>query len=73
MLRCLGRLGGLWRLLASALAIVPGPVRDLGYDAIAAVRYRLFRRPAEVCPLIPATLRVRFTGVEPRGEDPPEA
>jgi predicted DCC family thiol-disulfide oxidoreductase YuxK len=54
------RLGGAWRTLAAVTWIVPRPLRDLAYDGVARVRYRLFGRPAEVCPIIPPELRGRF-------------
>jgi len=53
-------LGGLWRALALVLRAVPAPLRDLGYDAVARVRLRLFARPTEACPLLPPHLRARF-------------
>jgi predicted DCC family thiol-disulfide oxidoreductase YuxK len=56
----LERLGGWWRLLAVGLRLVPRAVRDLIYDAIARVRYRLFARPETACPILPADLRSRF-------------
>lgn len=56
----LTRLGGTWRLLALVLRVVPRPLRDLGYDAIARVRKRLFPTPAGTCPLLPPRLRARF-------------
>lgn len=46
--------------LAQALAIMPRPVRDLGYDFIARVRFAVFGRKSELCPLVPAELRSRF-------------
>ncbi|HEX6266710.1 MAG TPA: DCC1-like thiol-disulfide oxidoreductase family protein [Burkholderiales bacterium] len=55
------RLGGLWRLAGSALGALPRPVRDAAYDAVGANRQRLFRRPEGLCPLVPATLRERFS------------
>jgi predicted DCC family thiol-disulfide oxidoreductase YuxK len=54
------RLGGLWRVLATLARAVPRVVRDLGYDAVAKVRYRLFGRRSEACPLLPPDLRSRF-------------
>jgi predicted DCC family thiol-disulfide oxidoreductase YuxK len=54
------RLGGGWRLPAALLRLVPGRVRDTAYDWIASHRYRLFRRPAEFCPVLPDHLRARF-------------
>ncbi|HEV8325141.1 MAG TPA: DCC1-like thiol-disulfide oxidoreductase family protein [Myxococcota bacterium] len=54
------RLGGLWRLAAGLVALAPVGVRDRAYDLVARIRYRLFARPAEACPLVPPELRVRF-------------
>lgn len=57
----LGRaLGGWWRLLAALAGIVPRPLRDLAYRAVARVRHRLFTRPDQACPIVPAHLRERF-------------
>jgi len=56
----LRRLGGGWRVLAAALAAVPRPLRDLGYDLVARVRFRLFARPPDACPRVPPGLRDRF-------------
>lgn len=56
----LHRFGGLWRVLAILLQIIPAPIRDFGYNGLARIRYRLFQRPADVCPLLPERLRNRF-------------
>jgi len=56
----LARLGGLWRAIAVAMAVVPRPLLDLGYDGVARVRRRIFARPEGVCPLVPAHLLRRF-------------
>lgn len=56
----LERLGGAWRLLARASRMLPTTVADRLYDAVAARRYRLFRRATEACPLVPPELRSRF-------------
>jgi predicted DCC family thiol-disulfide oxidoreductase YuxK len=53
-------LGGLWSILGMALQLVPRTVRDLGYDTAGRIRHRLFHRPADLCPLMPTTLRARF-------------
>lgn len=45
---------------ATALAILPRPLRDLAYAVIAKVRYAIFGREKEMCPLVPAELRSRF-------------
>jgi predicted DCC family thiol-disulfide oxidoreductase YuxK len=54
------RIGGGWKILAGALRLIPKPVRDHGYDLVARVRYRIFGRTEDWCPLIPAELRRRF-------------
>lgn len=59
-LHILRHLGGAWRVLAAVLSCFPRPLRDLVYDGVARIRYRLFARPAETCPLLPARLRNRF-------------
>jgi predicted DCC family thiol-disulfide oxidoreductase YuxK len=38
----LDALGGVWRVLAWALRLVPAPLRDLGYKLVARLRYALF-------------------------------
>jgi predicted DCC family thiol-disulfide oxidoreductase YuxK len=53
-------LGGAWRFWGRVLRLVPRPLRDLAYDAVAALRRRLFARPADLCPLVPPALRGRF-------------
>lgn len=60
VLYALRRLGGLWRPLAAAGGIVPRLVRDRVYEGIAAVRYRVFGRTVEACPIMPPDLRSRF-------------
>ncbi|MCE9590256.1 MAG: DCC1-like thiol-disulfide oxidoreductase family protein [Planctomycetes bacterium] len=60
VIHAMGRMGGVWRILGGALRLVPRAVRDAGYDAVARVRHRLWRRPTEACPLMPAGLRTRF-------------
>ena len=56
----LARLGGLWRVISWCLRVIPGPVRDVGYDAVARIRHRLFRRPQEACPIMPRSYRDRW-------------
>lgn len=53
-------LGGLHALAGSALSVVPAPLSDAAYDAVARVRKRLFARPSELCPLLPPHLGARF-------------
>jgi len=56
----LRRLGGGWKILAAVVAVIPKPLRDLTYDFVARTRHRVFRRPDELCPMVPASLRARF-------------
>jgi predicted DCC family thiol-disulfide oxidoreductase YuxK len=57
VVRVMERMGGLWTASASLLRLVPRPLRDAGYDLAGALRYRLFGRTTDACPLIPPTLR----------------
>jgi predicted DCC family thiol-disulfide oxidoreductase YuxK len=56
----LERMGGLWRVLGILGRVVPVRLRDWVYDGIAAIRYRLFATPAEMCPVMPKEYRARF-------------
>jgi predicted DCC family thiol-disulfide oxidoreductase YuxK len=56
----LRRLGGFWRFVAGIVGVIPRAIRDGMYDFIARVRYRIFGRRVEVCPVRPAELRARF-------------
>jgi predicted DCC family thiol-disulfide oxidoreductase YuxK len=58
----LRRLGGGWKMLAAIIALVPRPLRDGVYALVARVRHRLFRRPSDLCPVVPPELRERFEG-----------
>jgi len=58
----LSRIGGLWRLGGMLLGLLPVRFSDKCYDAVARVRRKLFRRPADACPLVPPELRMRFHG-----------
>jgi predicted DCC family thiol-disulfide oxidoreductase YuxK len=60
VLHLLGRLGGVWRLLARASRLIPRGLRDATYDLVARVRYRVFGRRDDACPVIPQALRSRF-------------
>jgi predicted DCC family thiol-disulfide oxidoreductase YuxK len=60
VIHILERIGGPWRLAGGLFALVPQAIRDLGYDGIARVRHRLFRRPTDACPVTPPELRARF-------------
>jgi predicted DCC family thiol-disulfide oxidoreductase YuxK len=54
------RFGGRWRVLATVLSVAPRGLRDFVYDGVARIRYRVFGRPEDLCPLVPAELRARF-------------
>jgi len=56
----LRRLGGFWRVIGAIIAIIPRPIRDGVYNFIARVRYRIFGRRPELCPVTPPELRARF-------------
>ena len=53
-------LGGMWRVLAACARIFPRTLRDFVYDGIARIRYRIFGKRQDVCPLVPPALRKRF-------------
>ena len=52
-------LGGPWRAAAALLRLIPRPVRDRGYDAIAKRRFRIFGR-LDACRIPSAQERARF-------------
>jgi predicted DCC family thiol-disulfide oxidoreductase YuxK len=56
----LGRLGGGWKIIAAALAVIPHPLRDAFYNLAARIRYRAFGRRDDLCPIVPPELRERF-------------
>lgn len=56
----LAGVGGLWRLAAWLLALVPTALGDLCYDFLARRRHVLRPAPAELCPLLPGNLALRF-------------
>ena len=53
----LRRLGGGWRMIAALVAVIPRPVRDAFYELIARIRYRVFGRRDDLCPVVAAELR----------------
>jgi predicted DCC family thiol-disulfide oxidoreductase YuxK len=59
-LHILRRLGGGWKFLAGLLRVVPRALRDLAYNFIARVRYRVFGTRTDWCPVVPPELRARF-------------
>ena len=59
-LHILRRLGGEWGVLAAVLSLVPRGLLNMVYDFIARIRYRVFGRRDDLCPIVPAELRARF-------------
>jgi predicted DCC family thiol-disulfide oxidoreductase YuxK len=59
-LHILRRLGGGWRLLAGIAGVIPRSLRDLVYNFIARVRYRVFGTRVNLCPIVPPAMRSRF-------------
>lgn len=64
MLCLMRRLGGLWRMVAWGLGLVPTAIRDWCYDFVARHRKHWFPQPQDVCPLIPGRMRKRFLDLE---------
>ena len=60
VLHILRRLGGFWAFCAGLGSVIPRPIRDWGYDRVAAVRHRFFQKPSEACPMMPPEMRSRF-------------
>jgi len=59
-LHILRRLGGAWKVLAMVLGVAPRGWCDLVYDFVARVRFRVFGRREDLCPVMPPELRARF-------------
>ncbi|MGA8870567.1 MAG: DCC1-like thiol-disulfide oxidoreductase family protein [Candidatus Acidiferrales bacterium] len=59
-LHILRGLGGGWKVLAGVLSVVPRGLRDAAYDFIARIRYRIFGKRDDLCPIVPPDLRARF-------------
>jgi predicted DCC family thiol-disulfide oxidoreductase YuxK len=60
VLHIMRSLGGIWRISAAIGGVIPTSLLNAVYDFIARIRYRLFRRPADACPLMPPAIRTRF-------------
>jgi len=60
VIHILGRLGAPWRLLGGVARVFPRALLDWLYDFVARVRYRVFGREPDACPVIPKQLRSRF-------------
>lgn len=60
VIRLLEAGGGLWRVLACLIRLIPRPLRDAGYDLLARSRRRLAAKPAGLCPLVAPETAARF-------------
>jgi predicted DCC family thiol-disulfide oxidoreductase YuxK len=60
VVRILERLGGGWKVVGSLLAAVPRGLRDAVYDLMARIRYRVFGKREDLCPIVPPEMRKRF-------------
>ena len=49
-----------WRCVGKFVGLLPKPIRDFGYHFVAAIRKKIFKKPENVCPLVPDELRGRF-------------
>ncbi|HYB99086.1 MAG TPA: DCC1-like thiol-disulfide oxidoreductase family protein [Candidatus Limnocylindrales bacterium] len=56
----LDRIGGLWRILAYVLELLPDSLTDSAYEIVARNRYRWFGRKSQACPILAGPLRARF-------------
>jgi predicted DCC family thiol-disulfide oxidoreductase YuxK len=54
------RLGGLWRLIATLVLVIPAGLLNTVYAGVARIRRHVFAAPAEACPILPKHLRGRF-------------
>ena len=59
-LHILRRLGGGWKFRAGVIGVVPRPLRDAVYNIVARIRYRVFGKRDDLCPIVPPDLRARF-------------
>ena len=57
--RVLRGMRGFWRFVGVVLAVIPRPLRDLGYDVFAHYRYRWFGKK-DACMVPTPELRARF-------------
>lgn len=60
VLYILGRLGGIWGMLAAVGGVIPARVRDAVYDWVARNRRRWFGNASGVCPAVPPEWRWRL-------------
>lgn len=56
----LTHLGGMWRILGEILNFVLVIISDASYNFVGNNRYKLFKKPDDVCPIVQEELRNRF-------------
>jgi predicted DCC family thiol-disulfide oxidoreductase YuxK len=56
----LRRLGRGWKGIAAFVAVIPRPLRDAVYEFVTRIRYRVFGRRDDLCPVVQPGLRARF-------------
>lgn len=56
----LRQLGGVSEILGAILALIPCALRDGGYNFVARIRYGIFGRREDLCPVMPPDLHKRF-------------
>ncbi len=54
------RIGRGWKIVADILGVIPRPLRDAVYNGVARIRYRVFGKRDELCPIVPPEIRARF-------------
>ena len=57
-------LGGMWRVVGTILYFIPIFIRDAGYDLVGKHRYKMFKKPDAICPIISEELRSRFVVID---------
>lgn len=60
VLLLLAKIGGGWGSLGYVMGFIPRVLRNLVYQAVARIRHLVFRRPPDLCPVVPLSLRDRF-------------
>ena len=60
VVRLLEASGGVWRLSATGLRLIPGFLRDGAYNALARIRRHLAPKPPGLCPVVSQQLAGRF-------------
>ncbi len=64
LIHILASLGGLWRIAALVMRILPTRMVDFGYAQIAKHRLQFFGRTSNACPMVPTSFQKRFISDE---------